>query len=38
MLNIRVISFFLIATMPLWFGIIATGVVLLEQKMGWLDV
>ena len=32
MINLRVISFFLILTMPLWFGLIAGVVVLIEQK------
>lgn len=33
MINLRVISFFLIATMPLWFGLIAGIVVMIEQKI-----
>ena len=37
MINARVISFLVIATMPLWWGTICTGVVWFQQKMGWLD-
>lgn len=34
MINLRVISFLLIALSPLWAGLVAIFVVMIEQKLG----
>ena len=38
LINARVISFIVIATMPLWMCLIAGIVVMIEQKLGILEV
>ena len=37
MINARVISFLVIATMPLWMCLIAGIVVMIEQKLGLIE-
>ena len=35
--NFRFFSFIIIATMPLWFGVICCSVVLIQEKLGVFD-